>query len=126
MTQEEIDKLERLIGQVSGIHAELSALSKKSPNDAVNKFKLGLINAVIHDTNTFLGSDRPAGGFSHFEPDDVPSNSDVTFVVSLYMEALEKIRSDNIEEGILGKWHYRGKAGAGIRTAPPSKLQRKV
>ena len=38
--QSEIESLEKLIGQLQGLHSEISLLAKKSPNDAVNSFKL--------------------------------------------------------------------------------------
>ena len=43
----EVERLEKLVGQLQGLHSEISLLAKKSPNDAVNKFKLGLINNII-------------------------------------------------------------------------------
>jgi hypothetical protein len=45
----DIERLEKLIGQLQGLHAELTSLAKKSPNDAVNSFKLRLINRVIEN-----------------------------------------------------------------------------
>jgi hypothetical protein len=41
-TNEDVERLEKLIGQLQGIYAEIGALAKKSPNDAVNPFKLNL------------------------------------------------------------------------------------
>jgi hypothetical protein len=46
-TREDIERLEKLIGQLRGLHQEVGALAKKSPKDAVNAFKLKLINEVI-------------------------------------------------------------------------------
>jgi hypothetical protein len=125
MNRKQIDKLERVIGQLDGMHDEISVLSKKSPNDAVNSFKLKFINAVLLEANEFLGNDkRPAQEFTQFNLDDVPSNSDVTFILNLYMEALEKFRSDNIQEDFKGDWHYKGSEG--IPTGPPFKLKKKT
>jgi hypothetical protein len=99
VTEAQVDQLEKLIGQLGGIHEEIGALSKKSPNDAVNKFKLTFVNATIAQCNDLLGGDyRPIGDFKEFNPDDVPSNSDVTLIAALYLEALEKFRSDHIRQ----------------------------
>jgi hypothetical protein len=49
ITVEQVEKLERLIGLLDGVHSELSALAKKSPVDGVNKFKLKLINDVVRE-----------------------------------------------------------------------------
>ncbi len=48
-TKEDVDKLEKVIGQLNGLHAEVSQLAKKSPNDGVNAFKLKL--ATVRERN---------------------------------------------------------------------------
>ncbi|MEH2124811.1 hypothetical protein [Nostoc sp.] len=40
MKRKDVDEFEKLSGQLQGIYEEISVLSKKSPNNAVNKFKL--------------------------------------------------------------------------------------
>src|SRR5438046_1221946 len=106
ITRERVDALEILVGQLNGVHAELSALSKKSPSDAVNKFKLKLVNSILKTANSLLGLEYKAvADFDVFDTDVVPSNSDVTFVIALYMEAVEKFRCDHIK-GDLGYWFY--------------------
>ena len=126
ITRESIDRLEKLIGQLEGIHGEISALNKKSPNDGVNKFKLKFVNAVLVESNSLLGDAyRPAGDFKTFNEDDVPSNSDVTFIASQYLQALEKFRTDNIRESTLGEWVYDVERGEPeVRAGRPAKLKR--
>ena len=51
----QIDELEKLIGQLDSLHSELTALAKKSPNDAVNTFKLRFVNTSLNNCNKFLG-----------------------------------------------------------------------
>lgn len=122
----EIDELEILIGQLDGLHSEISALAKKSPNDAVNEFKLKFVNAVLNQANSFLGEKyRPFNDFEYFDKDDVPSNSDTTFILTQYMQALEKFRSDNIYAKY-NNWYYRTADEENkIPTSPPRKLSRK-
>ena len=85
------------MGQLRVIHQEISILSKKSPNDAVNVFKLRLINSVLNAANGLLGeSYRPLADFEEFDEDDLPSTSDVAFVVAQYMEEIGRFRSDHI------------------------------
>ena len=96
-TQKDVERLEKTIGQLGAIHREISLLSKKSPNDAVNPFKLKMINKVIDVANDVLGeSYRPIDGFKQFEDDDSPSTSDVVFVVAQYMEEIERYRTDHV------------------------------
>ena len=51
----QIDELEKLIGQLDSLHVELTTLAKKSPNDAVNNFKLRFVNTALDNCNKFLG-----------------------------------------------------------------------
>jgi len=94
LTKEEVERLERMIGQIEVIHKEVAGLAKKSPSDAVNAFKLKLINKVLVDANEFLGERyRPFPEFSIFDDDAVPSTSDVTFIMAQYAEAVDLFRS---------------------------------
>lgn len=123
MEQETVDTLEKLIGKLDGAYKELSILSKKSPNDGVNKFKLNIINKIIAECNEFLGDeDVPVEDFDKFDIDDLPSNSDVIFILTQYAEALEKCRSDLITN-IYGNWYYILSDKTEIPTAPPIKIK---
>ena len=96
-TREDVERLEKIIGQLAAIHREISLLSRKSPNDAMNVFKLGRINRTLEVANDVLGSSYlPVEGFQVFDEDDVPSNSDVVFVVAQYIEEAQRYRTDNI------------------------------
>src|ERR1022692_2189917 len=118
----EVEALERLVGQLKGLHAEIAQLAKKSPNDALNTFKLKLVNKVLEAGSTLLtGGYRPFEDFERFDTDDVPTNSDVTMILAQYMEQTERFRSDNV---VLEDydWYYKvnGKAST-LEAAPPTK-----
>lgn len=125
-SQEEIEQLEKVIGQLRGLHDEISLLAKKSPSDALNTFKLRLINKVIATGNDVLGADYlPFEDFDGFKTDDVPSNSDVTLVLSQYMKEAERYRSDNVQQ-YGGSWFYVINGGrTEIRAGAPFKVGRK-
>lgn len=133
MNTDDVDRFEKLFGQLTGVYDEISLLSKKTPTDAVNKFKLKFINQQIAECNAVLSEKyRPFGDFDQFAEDDVPQNSDVVFIVSQYLQCLEKRRADNV---ILrnGTWFWRviGKKGesvdekgyAFVRTTRPKHLK---
>jgi hypothetical protein len=126
MTRSEAERLEKVSGQMEGIHGEIGVLNKKSPNDGVNKFKLKLINAAVGEANAVLGKKyKPYDDFDKFEEDDLPSNSDVTFIVGQYIEALERKRADSIKQE-QGRWVYiLSDSAEPIRTAAPKKLASK-
>ena len=44
MTRQQVSEFEKANAQLGGLFEEISALSRKSPDSAVNKFKLKLIN----------------------------------------------------------------------------------
>ncbi|MFN6527857.1 hypothetical protein [Nostoc sp. ChiSLP03a] len=98
MKCKDVDGFEKLSGQLQGIYEEISVLSKKSPNDAINKFKLNFINQLLNSSNEFLEDKyRPFKEFSEFDTDDVPQNSDVVFILSQYLQCFEKLRADNVQ-----------------------------
>lgn len=122
----EVENLEKLVGQLQGLHSEITLLAKKSPNDAVNAFKLNLINKVIKTGNDVLGpSYLPFDDFEGFNSDAVPSTSDVALVLAQYMEETERYRSDNVIWS-RGNWVYvlSGEPSE-IRSGVPSKVGRK-
>lgn len=55
MNRSDVDVFEKLSGQLLSVYEEISLLSKKKPNDAVNKFKLKFINQMLLQSNNFLG-----------------------------------------------------------------------
>lgn len=64
---------------------EFRRLSEKKPNDAVNEFKLNIVNKILAEANKELGR-TPIEGFSQFNTDMLPTNSDVLFVLALYQD----------------------------------------
>lgn len=55
MNRANVDTFEKISGQLLSIYEEISLLSKKSPNDAVNKFKLKFVNKLLSQSNDYLG-----------------------------------------------------------------------
>ena len=127
MTKKQIDEFETLQGQLESFHSEMNALVRKNPNDALNKFKLGLINSVLKKANVLLAEDRrPFLDFEQFHEESMPSTSDVLMIVSQYQSAFEKLRADNAMMKH-GQWYWicseDDKYGEpSIRMATPKKL----
>ncbi|MDP1624391.1 MAG: hypothetical protein Q8L64_01340 [bacterium] len=133
MNKESVDLFEKIAAQLSGLYEEMSVLSKKNPNDAVNKFKLRFINQQIAECNGFLEDRyRPFNEFENFKEDDIPQNSDVVFILSQYLQCLEKLRSDNAVQRA-GSWYWQVKGEEDdkidkegfiyIRTSQPKRLR---
>ena len=96
-----IDEFKKILNQLEGLHEEISTLSRKSYTDALNNFKLKLVNQVLKRTNELLGKDyKPFDDFTEFIEDDLPTNSDVTLVLSQYINCMESLREENISSKI--------------------------
>ena len=106
MKQEQVDIFEKVHAQLEGLHNEISALSKKSQNDALNKFKLKFVNQILVDANTVLGdSNKPFADFDVFNDDEIPTTSDVAMILTQYLSCFEKLRTDNVTYSG-GKWYW--------------------
>lgn len=133
MNTDDVDRFEKLSGQLTGIYDEMSLLSRKSPTDAVNKFKLKFINQQIAECNMVLSEKyRPFDDFDQFSEDDIPQNSDVVFIVAQYLQCMEKLRADNVVlRHAAWFWKVKGKKGepvdekgfAFVRTTRPKHLK---
>lgn len=120
---EDVEKLEKIVGQLQAAHAEITILAKKAPADSLNSFKLKMINNVIKESNKVLG--KKYKPFDEFGEDDLPSNSDVTMILAQYMEEAERYRSDNVTRRH-GQWYYIVSGeGSDIPSGMPSKVGRK-
>jgi hypothetical protein len=124
MKQEQVDLFEKVHTQLEGLHIEISALSKKSQNDALNKFKLKFVNQILSDANIVLGEKyKPFSDFDIFDGDDMPTTSDVAMMLSQYLNCFEKLRTDNVTL-YGGNWYWliNGQKSE-IRTFRPSKTK---
>ncbi|RUC69064.1 hypothetical protein [Pseudomonas aeruginosa] len=107
MNRSDVDIFEKLTGQLISTYDELSILSKKSPGDAVNKFKLKFVNSLLVEANDYLADKyKPFSEFDSFDEDDVPQNSDVVFILGQYIQCFEKLRADNVSMRN-GAWYWR-------------------
>ena len=129
MTEAEINNFEKVQAQLESLHSEISALTKKSQNDALNKFKLKFVNQSLEEANKLLGKNyKPFEDFEKFDENDLPSNSDVTMMLGQYLNCMEKLRADNIDRNTVGHWVWAAgtkRELTGIRTSPPQKLKEK-
>jgi hypothetical protein len=131
MSNFNIEEFKKILNQLEGLHEEISNLSKKSYSDALNLFKLKLVNKVLLRTNSLLGKKyKPFDDFENFNEDDIPSNSDVALVLSQYINCMESLREENIVSkieytvsGSVAKlfWHWKGTK---LETYPPKNVKK--
>lgn len=121
MREEDIQKFEKLKTQIEEIYKEISILSKKSPDSAINSFKLKLVNLLLKTANELLVDNcKPFEDFELFEEDALPTNSDVVMILSQYIECLEKLKLKNVTR-LSGDWYWMidGKVSKIKTTYPP-------
>lgn len=80
----------KVLDQVRTLKYEFQTLSGKKPNDVVNEFKVKYVNQTLTDANLVLGEDKPYKNFELFNEDELPTNSDVLMILSLYLDRLTK------------------------------------
>ena len=96
MKNEDVELFIKVKAQITGLYKEIGLLSKKNPNDVVNKFKLKFINESIGDANKLLtGDNRPYSDFEIFAEADMTTTSDVVMILEQYITALHKLQADN-------------------------------
>lgn len=96
-TEKEVKDFLKVLVQAKEALKDFLELSKKKPDDAVNKFKLGFVNTVLEEANDTLGKgNKPFDSFKAFNEDDVPTNSDVVLILSQYVGCLKKFGRDNV------------------------------
>lgn len=111
----EIEVFSKLRIQLNELLKDISELSKKKPNDLVNKFKLKLVNKVLETANSIIDEkNKPFEDFNLFDENDLPSNSDVVLILTQYSACLKKFREENMTR-VDGEWRW-------IINGKPSKL----
>lgn len=127
VTTGQVAAFDRLKSQLGVLYDEISALSKKAPDGAVNKFKLGILNEKLTEINELLGENfRPSKQFTVFDVESLPSNSDVVMILSQYRDALEAWRSAHVHKAGLNewedwKWHWNTDDGTNIDARAPTR-----
>lgn len=98
--------------QIKTFYEEIKLLSKKSPDGAVNKFKLKFLNDVLRKMTAILGDGhRPFPDFEAFDEADLPTNSDVVLMLSHYTESMGRFHGHHTYEDSIThkrKWHTKG------------------
>jgi hypothetical protein len=118
-SKEDVWEFERLEQQLHSFLGEISELSKKKPNDGLNKFKLKFINSTLGGLNKIIGKHRPFNDFDTFNEDDLPTNSDVVVILAQYAAATYSFRRDHtVSESIYWYWVVRGKSSE-LKTERP-------
>ena len=110
-SKEEIQLLIKGVGQLKGLIKNFSELSKKKPDEQVNKFKLNLVNKILSILNSILDeTNKPFKEFVEFDDTNLPSNSDVLIILNQYLNCMENFSNENTKyKSPFDKWIINGK-----------------
>lgn len=123
-TEKEIGEFEKHERLLRVFCKEISELSVKKPNDAVNRFKLQYINSTLRALNEILRESKPFAEFQDFEPDELPTNSDVTLILAQYAVAVLAFREANTETDSHGSWLWKlNNKRSTLKTEAPYKFR---
>jgi hypothetical protein len=97
----DIRLFEKVSEQMQSLRDDFAELSKKHPNDPLNVLKVGFVNEKLAEANRLLtGQHKPFATFEKFDPDALPTNSDVQLVLSQYLSCLEGWRSAHVVKSV--------------------------
>ncbi len=71
------------------MYAEFKELSKKKPDAAVNKNKIGIANRLLAKVRVVLKDEESIDFLDLLDEDDIPQASDVTLILSQYVAAMK-------------------------------------
>ena len=108
LTTADVTSFSKLVAQMQALKDEIALLSKSKPNDALNNFKLGFVNEKLSAANKLLTGDfAPSESFTVFDPEKLPTNSDVVFVLAQYLACFGRWRTAHVYYDQADfKWHW--------------------
>ena len=73
-----------------GLYNEMKDLTKKSPNETLNAFKIKSLNRVLSPIKEILKNQPTALFLDVLDETDLPTNSDVVIILSQYITSMNK------------------------------------
>jgi hypothetical protein len=124
LKKSDVDLFEKVSDQLKSLRDDFAVLSKSKPDAPLNPLKVSFVNEKLAEANSFLtGEHKPFKTFEQFDPDQLPSNSDVQIVLSQYLSCLEGWRSAHVvKRGYHWEWDMDGEK---LRADQPTRASTK-
>jgi len=92
-SEADISQFNMLSELVDAVYIEMKELSKKKPDDLLNKFKVKSVNRVLEKLKVLLKSEPTVEFLDILDEESLPSNSDSVLIISQHIAALKEFRS---------------------------------
>jgi hypothetical protein len=92
-SEADISQFKMLSELVDAVYIEMKELSKKKPDDLLNKFKVKSVNRVIEKLKVLLMSEPTVEFLDVLDEESLPSNSDSVLIISQHIAALKQFKS---------------------------------
>ncbi len=89
-TEKNIEDYSLLKDMLESQRHKLDLLSKKKPDDPLNKMKIKMVNRVLEPLNEILKHESSHKFLDILNEDDMPTNSDVVLIISQYETAISE------------------------------------
>lgn len=92
-SEADISQFNMLSELVNTVYLEMKELSKKKPDDLLNKFKVKSVNRVLEKLKVLLKSEPTIEFLDILDEESLPSNSDSVLIISQHIAALKEFKS---------------------------------
>jgi hypothetical protein len=92
-SEDDITSYSMLTKLVDAVYNEMKELSKKKPDDLLNKFKIKSVNRVLEKSKTLLNNEPTVEFLDTLDEEVPPSNSDSVLIISQHIAALKQFRN---------------------------------
>ena len=89
-SNEDVTQFLMLRELAQGLYDEMKDLSKKSPNETLNQFKIKSLNRVLTPIKEILKNEPTALFLDVLEESSLPTNSDIVIIFSQYLTSMQK------------------------------------
>lgn len=92
-SESDITNYKMLNELVEAVYLEMKELSKKKPDDLLNKFKVKSVNRVLEKLKVLLKGEPTVEFLDILDEESLPSNSDTVLIISQHIAALKQYKN---------------------------------
>jgi len=107
-TEAQCEKHESLKPLLDSLFEEIKELSKKKPDEVLNKLKVKIINKILSQVKEFLSVMQTVEFLELLDEETLPSNSDATLMVGQFRAVRSQFKSKYYYyEDYENRWHTK-------------------